>query len=71
MSEVMGDDALLADALRHLLESWAMTSEAWRDQARRDFQDQHLLGIEDRTRMAAKAVKLMETLISDVRRQCR
>ncbi|MBA2482308.1 MAG: hypothetical protein H0V44_16720 [Planctomycetes bacterium] len=71
MTGVSGDDALLEDSLRQLLEAWAATSEGWRDQARSDFADQHLAGIEDRTRLAARSVKEMDVLIAQVMRQCR
>ncbi|MBA3707883.1 MAG: hypothetical protein H0W83_03565 [Planctomycetes bacterium] len=71
MPSVTGDDAMLEDALRHLCEAWAITAERWRDQARSDFEKQHLDGIEDRTRLAARSVKQMENLINEVMRQCR
>jgi hypothetical protein len=71
MSLVSGDDALLEKSLRLLLTAWGETASAWRDQARSDFQDLHLAGIEDRARQAIRSIRAMQTLIDEVERQCK
>lgn len=71
MPGVMGDDALIAEALRRLGQAWSATADGWRDQAREEFARLHLDGIEQRAREAARAIKRVETLIAEVDRQCR
>ena len=69
-AKVMGDDALLQKALGDLMDSWATTSEVWRDDARDDFSTTFMVPIEDRARQAVKAINMLESLIAEANRQC-
>ena len=70
MPAVNGDDGLLEKALADLRGAWAATAETWRDQARADFEREHLEEIEQRTRQAVRAIRQMDTLMREAMRQC-
>lgn len=70
MPALMGDDALLEKALKDLAAAWDATSDAWRDEARTDFADQHLDAIDARTRAAVRAIRQMDTLLKEAIHQC-
>jgi hypothetical protein len=70
MPTVITDDGMLEQALHDLKAAWVATESDWQDQARHDFADQHLEPIDTRARQAMRAMRQMETLLSEAARQC-
>jgi hypothetical protein len=70
MANVRGNGAQLSRALRDLADAWVGTSESWRDQARRDFEEHHLGGIELRARQAARAITTIEDMLRQAEQEC-
>lgn len=65
-----GDEAVLDRAIHELMESWAATSDTWRDQARTDFGREFVDVIEWRTRHAMRSLTELSVLCAEAQRKC-
>ena len=70
MPNFSGDEALIERALKDLQTAWAATADGWRDQARSDFEREHLVEIEDRLREAARAMRQIQTILREAITAC-
>ncbi len=70
MRFVSGGDGALDQALRDLMAEWADCESAWRDDARRDFAENHLDPIAERARAAVIAIKRLDALLREGIQRC-
>lgn len=65
-----GDDAVLEQALRDLMDAWKRTEDRWRDSARSDFERECLAEIHQRATLATRAIKQLEQLLREAMHAC-
>ena len=70
MPTMSSDDAVLEKLRHELAIAWEATAEDWRDQARRDFHEEHLAEIERRVDESARAIRQLQALFRDAVRAC-
>ena len=65
-----GNESMLAKAMEDLEKKWAITADGWRDQARTDFDEQHLEPMRHAVRTARSAIRNVDELMAKVVRDC-
>lgn len=65
-----GNEAMLAQALDELEKKWRITADGWRDQAREQFDVEHLEEMRRAVRTARSAVRNVDELIAQVVKEC-
>ncbi len=70
MSATGSNATLLTKALKDLLVQWDSTANAWRDQARVEFDKDFLQELVIAVRGASRAAQEIENLLSKVRSEC-
>jgi hypothetical protein len=70
MPNFSGDEALIEKTIKDLHAAWAATADGWRDQARPDFEREHLDEIEARLREAGRAMLQIQTILREAVTAC-
>ena len=70
MKDTGGNSAILARAMKDLLEQWERTSGAWRDRARPEFERDYLETLRPRVVSASNAMQQIEEFVRQVQREC-
>ena len=61
---------LIEKTLKDLQTAWAATADGWRDQARPNFEREHLDEIEARLREAGRAMRQIQTILREAITAC-
>ena len=70
MLRLSANDAILHKAMEDLMHQWDRTSRAWRDQARRDFEQGYIAELEPTVKAACTAVKGTYALLRKIGQEC-
>ena len=70
MPKLSGDEAVIERAVKDLQAAWSATADGWRDQARPDFEHQHLVEIEVRLREAGRAMRQIHAILREAITAC-
>lgn len=70
MSQISNADQVLVDAWRDLLRTWAASGDRWRDQARAEFQAEHIEELEPLVRSAVNGIHEVNNLLRRAIQEC-
>lgn len=65
-----GNDAIMAKALKDLQAHWEQTRTVWNDDARNDFERDHLNGLIPAMKTATTAIQRIEEILRRARKEC-
>ena len=68
--EAGGNDAIMAKALKDLQAHWEQTRTVWNDDARTDFERDHLSGLVPAMKTATMAIQRIEEVLRRARKEC-